>query len=117
MPVERFPANVEWAPIGRPQPEWQRNAYDRYVAKTIKLPSAISWPTRNRPQIVIRSSFLLAPFVPYSRVWKCYAGDFWFTANRTVAKILLSNIAPVKKTLEGICKALCRRRNFHHRPG
>jgi Core-2/I-Branching enzyme len=114
VPVERFPANVDTIRLGRPQPEWQRNAYDRYVAATIKLPSAMSWPTQNRPQIVIRSNFLLAPFLPYSRVWKCYAGDFWFTANRTVAGILLSDIAAVKKTLRHLRKRFAADETFHH---
>jgi hypothetical protein len=114
VPVERYPVNVDTVRLGRPQREWQRNAYDRYVATTIKLPSAISWPTKNRPQVVLRSEFLLAPFLPYSRVWKCYAGDFWFTGNRIVAETLLSSIPIVKKTLRHLRKRFAADETFHH---
>jgi hypothetical protein len=114
LPVERSPADVSTTKLGRPQSEWQRNAYDRYVAKTIKLPSAIAWPTRNRPQIVIRSHFLLAPFLPYSPSSKCYAGAFWFTANSKAARILLSNAADIEKTLVHLRKRFAADQTFYH---
>jgi hypothetical protein len=114
LPVERSPADISATKLGRPQSEWQRNAYDRYVAKTIKLPSAVAWPTQNRPQIVIRSYFLLAPFLPYSPSWKCYAGDFWFTANSKAAKILLSNAPNIKKTLVHLRKRFAGDETFYH---
>jgi hypothetical protein len=47
VPVERFPANVDIIRLGRPQPEWQRNAYDRYVATAIEPPSAIADRRKN----------------------------------------------------------------------
>ena len=80
-------------------PKWRRNAYDRYIAKTIMFPPLIVKEDARRP-ILIRSEFLLRPFIPYSQNWKCYAGDQWLIGNRKVARILLSETSISRRTLK-----------------
>ena len=118
VPVERSPANVDTIRLGRPQPEWQRNAYDRYVATTIKLPSAIRWPTKNRPQIVIRSSFLLAPFLPYSRVLEVLCRRFLVYSQSHRSKNTVIGHSRREEIPQASAKALCCGRNIpSHGPG
>ena len=99
--AERYPCRqpVAKSRMGSSEPEWRRKAYDRYIAKTIMYPPLIVKEEARRP-FLIRSELLLRWFLPYSPTWKCYAGDHWFTGNRKVAGILLSDSTANKKTLK-----------------
>jgi hypothetical protein len=112
--VERSPNPQHDNPKSRlaaPKPNWRRNAYDRYVAKTIMFPPFINEESR-RP-ILIRSEFLLQPFLPYTPGWRCYAGDHWFTGNRKVATILLSETPNIRKTMKHLSHRFAADESFY----
>ena len=95
--------------LGSDQPSWRRMAYERYVTKFVYYPS---FSKRLRPiyrEFAIRSQYLLrtCDFIPYSTRWKCYAGDHWFTGNRKVANILLSETSNSPKTLDHLHDRFC----------
>jgi len=112
--AERYPSSSPESVKGRiASPQWRRNAYDRYVAKTIMFPPLIV-KEQDRCPIVIRNEILLRPFIPYSRDWKCYAGDQWFTGNRDVARILLSETAISRRTLKHLSRRFAPDESFFH---
>ena len=91
--AERNPAplaNAFPSRMGTHLPDWRRIAYERYVAKTIWYPSLTKRLRRTKRNIVVGNEWLLAPFVPFTKDWKCYAGETFFTGNGRVADILLS---------------------------
>jgi hypothetical protein len=94
-------------------PTWRRNAYDRYIAKTIMFPPVVVKEGARRP-ILVRSEFLLRPFIPYSQNWKCYAGDQWFTGNRKVARILLSETSISRRTIKHLSRRFAPDETFFH---
>jgi Core-2/I-Branching enzyme len=102
--------------MGTDEPSWRRMAYDRYVTKTISYPSLSKRLQPIRREIEIRSAFLLRAFAaqPYSPMWKCYAGDHWFTGNRKVAGILLSETSARRKTLAHLSERFCPEESFYH---
>ena len=91
---------------------WRREAYDRYIAKTIMFPPFIKQQAR-RP-IIIRNELLLRAFLPYTSTWKCYAGDHWFTGNRKVAGILLSETPESRRTLKHLSRRFAPDELFYH---
>ena len=91
---------------------WRRGAYDRYIAKTIMFPPFIKQQAR-RP-IIIRNELLLRAFLPYTSTWKCYAGDHWFTGNRKVAGILLSETPESRTTLKHLSRRFAPDESFYH---
>jgi hypothetical protein len=102
--------------IGTDEPSWRRMAYDRYVTKTISYPSLSKRLQPIRREMEIRGEFLLRAFAsqPYSRTWKCYAGDHWFTGNHKVAGILLSETSARRKTLDHLSERFCPEESFYH---
>ena len=104
--AERYPAassQVVKSRMGSSDPKWRRKAYDRYVAKTIMFPPLIVREQARRP-ILIRSDLLLRPFLPYSRTWKCFAGDHWITGSRKVAAVLLSETSDNQRTIKHLSR-------------
>ncbi len=63
--------------------DWHHLCYDRYCKKTLfRL-----YPTH----MTVRLHPLLSrPFLPFSPEFRCFAGEFWFCANRRVAEYILS---------------------------
>ena len=112
--AERYPTPLPVAKsrMGSSEPEWRRKAYDRYIAKTIMYPPLIVKEEARRP-FLIRSDMLLRWFLPYSPTWKCYAGDHWFTGNRKVAGILLSETTNNKKTLKHLRRRFAPEESFY----
>jgi hypothetical protein len=106
------PLKTDRTRIGSSEPEWRRNAYDRYVAKTVMVPPIIVKEANRRP-FLIRSNLLLRPFLPYSTEWKCYAGDHWFTGNRKVANILLSETSKSRQTIKHLDGRFCPEESYY----
>ena len=113
--AERYPS-ASFQPVksrmGSSEPEWRRKAYDRYVAKTIMFPPLIVREQSRRP-ILIRSNLLLRPFLPYSKTWKCYAGDHWLTGSRKVAAVLLSETSNGRRTLKHLSHRFAPDESFY----
>lgn len=71
-------------------PAWIRLAYERYMAIGFgfyKLAKRMKW---RRRAFYLRSEFLIRLLTPFNDSVHCYAGDFWFTANRNSARALLA---------------------------
>ena len=102
--------------LGSDQPSWRRMAYDRYVTKTLYYPSLSKRLRPKYRQFAIRNQFLLRTLgsIPYSSTWKCYAGDHWFTGNRKVANILLSETSCSQKTLNHLHDRFCPEETYYH---
>jgi hypothetical protein len=116
-PAEKDPTSRDCtfsSRIGSDQPKWRRMAYDRYVAQPIRYPSLTSDLRPIRRRFLIRSTRLLQHFVPYSPSWKCYAGDHWFTGNRKVADILLSDTPNSQKTFDHLRDRYHAEESFYH---
>src|SRR5262249_50211519 len=56
--------------------DWQRLCYERYFCRRVQLP----W---------LRRFLLWRPFSPFSARFRCYAGEFWFCANRRAAECII----------------------------
>jgi hypothetical protein len=72
-------------------PAWVRLAFERYMAIGFgfyKLATRLKW---KRKAIYLRSDFVIRRFTPFDGTIDCYAGDFWFTANRRAANILIED--------------------------
>ena len=57
--------------------DWQRLCYKRYFCRRIQLP------------LLRRLFWLRRPFSPFSGGFRCYAGEFWFSANRRAAEYVV----------------------------
>jgi hypothetical protein len=64
-------------------PGWAPLAYERYLAKAVKIRSI------TKRTFFIWHPWLIWPFHPFRSKFHCFGGDHWFTANRRVARILL----------------------------
>lgn len=115
--IERNPepiADPAHSCMGANTVEWRRIAYDRYIAKEIRFPSLTSRLRPTTRGIVIRSELLRRPFIPFTSTWKCYAGDFWFTGNGKVARILLSAAQDHPETFDYLKGRLCPEEAVQH---
>jgi Core-2/I-Branching enzyme len=116
-PVEREPtteAAIRRSRIGTDRAKWRRMAYDRYVAKTIRYPSLTRDLRPVRRRFLIRNESLLRNFIPYSAAWQCYAGDHWFTGNRKIADILLSDTLESRKTFNHLRERYHAEESYYH---
>lgn len=71
------------------QNEWQELCYMRYCYVELRLPyinHKLQWTHR---KIYLKHPLLTAPFLPFSRSLRCFAGEHWFCANRKAAEYLL----------------------------
>ena len=87
----RVPARAPVDSGGLESASYARLAYERYIARSIPIPS---WkhPHRGPAALHVRvtSPKLLRPFHPFSDSFHCYAGGQWFTANARAAAALLA---------------------------
>jgi Core-2/I-Branching enzyme len=65
--------------------QWQSTCYDRYCA--IKLPW---WRFGGTRSGIVRHPLLVGPFLPFTKNFVCYAGEFWFYGNRSAAEYLIA---------------------------
>ncbi len=116
--VERNPAPLQEpftrSLMGTHAPEWRRMAYERYVAKTFWYPSLTKRLRPTRRKIVIRNERLLAPFVPFSADWKCYAGETFFTGRARVAEMLLAGETEHPETFAHYAKCFAPDESIFH---
>jgi hypothetical protein len=68
---------------------WLRLCYERYCTKTWYYPSLTKRLRPRRRALVLKHPLLTRPFLPFSDHFRCYAGQFWFTANRRAAEYIL----------------------------
>lgn len=64
--------------------------YRRYCVKKFKVPVVDSGLRFKRRTITVSHPMFTAPFVPFSRNFRCFAGEHWFSANRAAAQLLLN---------------------------
>ncbi|MGP8122524.1 MAG: beta-1,6-N-acetylglucosaminyltransferase [Xanthobacteraceae bacterium] len=78
-------AHIGHEPIiyDRYQRPWQETCYDRYCALHVRL-----WP--GGATLKVRHPLLVAPFVPFTDTFRCYAGEFWFCGRRSAAEYLIA---------------------------
>jgi hypothetical protein len=69
--------------------DWQRHCYDRYCTKTWYYPSLTKHLRPTRRALVLKRPLLTRPFLPFTDHFRCYAGEFWFCANRRAAEYIL----------------------------
>ena len=69
-------------------PAWMRLAYHRYVATDLN-PGRLTWrfPSLHRPWL-LRGTLAERIFTPFSRSFRPYGGDAWYTVNRRAARIV-----------------------------
>jgi hypothetical protein len=76
---------------GLDSPSYLRLAYQRYIGRSIPIPS---WRHPHRGpaamHLHLTNSRLLRPFHPFTDDFHCYAGSQWFAANSRSASALLS---------------------------
>jgi hypothetical protein len=73
---------------------WKQQAYDRYIA--LRLPCPLRQHPIRKPfggDIHVRHPAIIRPFRFFSDDFRCYAGEFWFTANDKAADRLLADSA------------------------
>ncbi len=69
--------------------DWQRLCYERYCSVRLSLPCLnrkLRWTKR---QVLLKHPVLTAPFVPFSKHLRCFAGEHWFCAKRRAAEYLI----------------------------
>jgi hypothetical protein len=68
---------------------WERLCYDRYCTIKFKFPFINKQLRPYKRVITLRNTLITKRFIPFSERFFCYAGEFWFTANRKTAKFIL----------------------------
>jgi hypothetical protein len=64
--------------------DWQEQCYKRYCGVKLGLPLL-----KRKKHLTLTHPLLTSPFVPFSNDFHCFAGEFWFCANRKAANYLL----------------------------
>jgi hypothetical protein len=63
---------------------WQRVCHRRYCAARFRVPTWVS----GKGFLTVEHPLLTKPFLPFSERLSCFAGEFWFCANRTAVRYL-----------------------------
>ena len=84
---ERMPSDSG----GLESPSYARLAYERYIARSLPIPS-LRHPHRGPAamHLHVTNPHLLRLFHPFTNGFHCYAGSQWFAANSKAANALLS---------------------------
>jgi hypothetical protein len=64
---------------------WQRVCHRRYCAARFRVPTWVS----GKGFLTVEHPLLTKPFLPFSRHLRCFAGEFWFCANRRAGQYLI----------------------------
>lgn len=99
--------------LGKDRMEWQRMAYDRYLAKAFNFPSLTKSLRPTRRSICVRNERILR-FVSRFPAEKCFAGDHWFTANAKVAAILLRELQKSGRMYRYFADRFCPEESIYH---
>ncbi|KAM3116121.1 beta-1,6-N-acetylglucosaminyltransferase [Phormidesmis sp. 146-33] len=68
---------------------WQKLCYERYCSiqfRTLSLNRELHLTKR---KIALKHPFITDPFLPFSKNFRCFAGEHWFCANRKAAEYLI----------------------------
>jgi Core-2/I-Branching enzyme len=68
---------------------WQKNCYNRYCGINLWFPFVDRKFHLTRRKITISNPLLVSRFLPFSDELRCFAGEFWFCANRKSAEYLI----------------------------
>ena len=68
--------------------DWQKICFHRYCVVKFPIPF-LNRKLQLTRQLTLKHPLLTAPFLPFSRNFRCFAGEHWFCANRKAAKYLL----------------------------
>jgi Core-2/I-Branching enzyme len=68
---------------------WQEHCHYRYCSVKFKIPSINKKLQLTQRQITLEHPLLTAPFLPFSKNFRCFAGEHWFCANRKAAQYLI----------------------------
>jgi hypothetical protein len=68
---------------------WQDLCYLRYYGVRFRIPSFDEKLRLSSREITLIKSPLRLPFLPYSKRFRCFAGEHWFCANRKAIEYLL----------------------------
>jgi hypothetical protein len=69
--------------------DWQKSCYERYCIVKFQVPFLNRKLHLTKRQVNLRHPLLTAPFLPFSKNLRCFAGEHWFCANRKAAKYLI----------------------------
>ena len=69
--------------------DWQRECYEGYCALKFRVPFINRELKIKRRTVAIGHPLVAARFHPFSKEFSCFAGEFWFCANRSAAEYLL----------------------------
>ena len=82
--TDKYDAYIEHERItyNKYQSDWQELCHKRYCSLTFRVPftSRVA---------VLRAPLLTRPFLPFSNNFSCFAGEFWFCANRKAAEHII----------------------------
>jgi hypothetical protein len=73
------------------QSDWEKHCFNRYCVVRTTIPSLSMNKGLHlvRRKVTISHPLLTAPFLPFSSNLRCFAGEFWFCANRKAANYLV----------------------------
>lgn len=69
--------------------DWQRLCYERYCSIRLPFPCLNRNLRLTRREVILKHPLVTAPFLPFSKSLRCFAGEHWFCANRQAAEYLL----------------------------
>ncbi|MBF2022543.1 MAG: hypothetical protein IGR93_21250 [Hydrococcus sp. C42_A2020_068] len=69
--------------------DWQKQCYERYCTIKFRVPFLNRKLLLIKRVVTLRHPLLTAPFLPFSKNLRCFAGEHWFCANRKAAKYLI----------------------------
>jgi hypothetical protein len=69
--------------------DWHCECYRRYFTKRWYYPSVTRRLRPTRRALVLKHPLVTRPFLPFSAQFRCYAGEFWFCANRRAAEYIV----------------------------
>ena len=75
--------------FNRYESNWQRLCYDRYCAARLRLPAINKRLRPIKRTIILRHPAFASWQTPFSNDFSCFAGEFWFCANRFAAEYLI----------------------------
>ena len=81
---------IEWPAFSR---DWQRECYERYCTKTLRVRTLTARLRPTAREIRVRHPLLARPFLPFTRRFRCFAGSQWFCVNPRAAACIIDGHA------------------------
>jgi hypothetical protein len=95
--------------------DWQKKCYDRYHAVKFRVPFVNKKLNPVMRTIRIRHPAVTKHFAPFLTTFPCFAGEFWFCANRVAAEYLINfhKTKPKLANYHRICN-IFPEESYHH---